>query len=136
MFDTNDNKVSENGSCYKSENIAEDFAEKRGFSQGVKEKIKIEDWVSYDSDGNAGFPRETVSSREILLDKGITYAKENSTEYLSGTTKNHYGGRVDTYYVNRISITKSKSNNHNTYIQLGKELIELTKEVIKNIKKI
>jgi hypothetical protein len=132
MFDTSENRASENGVDYKSESIAEDFAEKRGFFQGVKEKIKIEDWVSYDSDGSAGFPRETLSSREIVLDKGITYAKENSTESLpGGTTKNHFGGRVDTYYENRVSITKSKSNNYSIYIRLGKEAIELGKEILK-----
>ena len=132
MFDTADNKVSENGNDFKSESVAEDFAEKQGFSKGVKEKVKVEDWVSYDFDGNGGLPRETTSTKETVLDKGITYAKENSTENLSGgTTKNHYGGRIDTHYENRVTITKRKSNNNSFYIQIGKELIELGREVLK-----
>jgi len=132
MFDTADNKVSENGVDFKPEAVAEDFAEKQVFSVGIKEIVKIEDFVAYDNDGNAGFPRETVSTRETILDNGITYAKENSIENLPGSTNyRHYGGRIETTYEKRVTITERESGNNSFYIQLGKELIELGKEILK-----
>ncbi len=133
MFDTAENKVSENGNDFKPESVAPDFAEKQGFSQGIKEKVKIENFVSYDFDGGSGPPRETTSTRETVLDKGVTYAKENHTEYLPDSNiQKHYGGRVETLYESRTTVKERTSDNTSLYIQIGKELIELGKEIIKS----
>jgi hypothetical protein len=77
MFDTNDNKVSENGSCYKSENIAEDFAEKRGFLIAIKTDVTEIIYSQYFNDGsdNSMSVLHNEPIEETIHNQGYTYVK-------------------------------------------------------------
>ena len=85
MFDTPDNKVSENGTDFKPESVAEDFANSKGYSIAIKTDVTEEINSQYfnDSDDNSMSVIHNDPVEKKIHNQSYTYAKEESEKIVS-----------------------------------------------------
>ena len=134
MFDTEDDKVSENKTMYVPESVAEDFANKRGYSLAIKTDVtEVTDSQHFgDSDGSMHSLYNDAVEKKIH-NQSFTYVKsfdQKTTFKLVGREKRDFSGiGWDQVIYRAIKIQKIEERDFSKH----KKLIHLTKGPIDSL---